>query len=62
MIPTCINLRERFGQQYRLGLDEAAAVSKCPWTVTIPCRWGTIYPHGGEMLAVEIDGHPKLAN
>src|SRR5262245_44392252 len=25
----------------------------------IPCMFGTIYPHGGEMLAVDADHHPK---
>jgi hypothetical protein len=29
--------------------------------VTIPCRRGTIYPHGGELLALELNGHPKIA-
>ncbi len=28
--------------------------------MTILCRWGTIYPHGAEMLALELDGHPKV--
>jgi hypothetical protein len=51
----CINLQEQFGQQYRLGLDEAAKEKNDLWMMTMPARWGTIYPHGGEMLAVEID-------
>ena len=29
--------------------------------MTIPCRWGTIYPHGAEILVLELDGHPKIA-
>jgi hypothetical protein len=29
--------------------------------MTIPCRWGIIYPHVDEMLALELDGHPKIA-
>jgi hypothetical protein len=29
--------------------------------MTIPCRAGTIYPHSAEMLAIELDGHPKIA-
>ena len=29
--------------------------------MTIPCRTGTIYPHGGETLALELNGHPKIA-
>jgi hypothetical protein len=54
-------LRERFGPQYRIGFDEAAANKNDPWMMTIPCRWGTIYPQGWEMLAIELDGHPKVA-
>jgi hypothetical protein len=29
--------------------------------MTVPCRWGTIYSHGGELLALELDRHPKIA-
>jgi hypothetical protein len=29
--------------------------------MTIPCRKGTIHPHGAEMLALGLDGHPKVA-
>jgi hypothetical protein len=61
MTPTCINLRERFRQQYRTGFDQAAENRNDPWMMTIPCRWGTIYPHGAEMLALELDCHPKVA-
>ena len=34
MTPTCINLRERFGQQYRIGFDEAAGKCSVPWMMT----------------------------
>jgi hypothetical protein len=61
MSPTCLDLRERFGQQFRIGFDEAAAGKNDPWMMTIPCRVGTIYPHGREMLALELDGHPRVA-
>jgi hypothetical protein len=61
MTPTCINLREPFGQQYRIGFDEAAEGKSDPWMMTIPCRFGTIYPHGGEDLAVEVDGHARIS-
>ena len=61
MTPACINLRERFGQQYRIGFDEAAENRNDPWTMNFPCRWGTIYPHSAEMLALDLDGHPKVA-
>jgi hypothetical protein len=58
----CINLQEHFGHQYRLGLDEAAKDKTDPSMMTMPGRWGIIYPHGGEMLAVEVDCHSKKAN
>ena len=29
--------------------------------MTIPGRFGTIYPYGRESLAVEVDGHPRIA-
>jgi hypothetical protein len=62
---TCINLLERFGKDYRVTLDPAArtkAQKRDPWMMTIPCRGGvTIYPYGHDRLAVEVDGHPKLA-
>src|SRR5260370_23325111 len=61
MIPTCINLRERFGQQYRIGFEEGAENRNDPWMMTIPGRFGTIYPHGGENLTGEGDGHARIA-
>jgi hypothetical protein len=59
-----VNLKERFGHQYKIGHDPAATTwgeKADPWMMTIPCRLGTIYLHGGDLLAVEIDGHPKAA-
>ena len=61
MTPTCINLRERFGQRYRIGFDEAAGNRDDSWMMIIPGRFGTIYPYGRESLAVEVDGHPRIA-
>jgi hypothetical protein len=60
----CIDLAAMFGEQYRIGHDEAAATwgeRRDPWMMTIPCRLGTIFPHGGRMLAVEVDYHPSAA-
>ena len=56
MTPTCIDLRERFGQKYRIGFDEAVETKNDPWMMTIHCRWGTIYPHGAELLALVATG------
>jgi hypothetical protein len=61
---TCVNLRERFGNQYRITFDEAYDPRNRPrdkldpWMMQIPCRFGTIYPHGGRVLAIEVDQHP----
>ncbi len=56
----CVNLRERFGAEYRITWDEAReGWDESPWLMQIPCRGGiTIYPHGGNLLAVEVDYHP----
>lgn len=56
-----INLRERFGKLYRISHDEAAESRNDPWTYTLSCERGTIYPHGGDLLAVEVDGRPITA-
>jgi hypothetical protein len=65
MIPSlCINLAERFGWQYRIGYDPASlarAEKADPWMMTIPCRFGVIYPRGGNLLAAEMDYHPSIA-
>ena len=61
MTPTCIDLRERFDQRYRIAFDDAAVGRNDPWMMIIPGRFGTIYPHGTENLAVEVDGHPRIA-
>jgi hypothetical protein len=56
----CVDLRERF-PQFKIALDPAAQSKHGPWMFQLPCRFGTIYPHGGDQLAVEVDGHPGLA-
>ena len=64
----CINLRERFSKRYRIGWDPAYDAKGRhrhlldPWMMTIPCERGTIYPHGGTRLAVEVEGRPITAN
>ena len=58
----CVNLLERFGTEFRITFDEAYDAKHRhtldPWTIEIPCRFGVIYPHGGDRLAVECDRHP----
>ncbi len=59
--PRCVNLRQRFGDRYKITFDPALEVRGDPWMMQIPCRFGTIYPHGGDILAVECDYHPGIA-
>jgi hypothetical protein len=62
----CINLKKRFGMKYRITFDPAYDPANRPrekldpWYMQIPCRVGTIYPHGGAKLAVEVDGHKRV--
>ncbi len=58
-VVTCIDLKKRF-PQYRITLDEACEDRKDSWMYQIPCRFGTIYPHGGDMLAVEVNYRRKV--
>lgn len=55
-----MNLLERFGRAYQVTYDPAAGKPD-PWLAQVPCRYGVVYPHGGEVLAVEVDGHGKVA-
>ncbi len=60
MESACINLKERFGTTFRITRDEACDNRADPWYYQIPGRMGTIYPYGGDTLAVEVDYHPFL--
>ncbi len=61
----CPNLRELYGDRFRIGHDPLAATPsqrKDPWMMTILCRGGAvIYPHGRGVLAGEVDYRPHLA-
>jgi hypothetical protein len=62
MTPTCINLRERFGDRYRVTFEEsyqAETIDKhaeAPWLMVIPCEHGEIFPHGRDKLAAYTSG------
>jgi hypothetical protein len=58
----CEDLRARFGGRYRVTHDECSESRSDPWTMEIVGRRGRVYPHGGELLAVEVDGRPVTAN
>ncbi len=63
---TCVNLRERFGDTYRITYDPAVVTRgerNDSWMMQLAGAGEgvTIYPHGGTRLAVEVDHRPKLA-
>lgn len=66
--PDCVNLREWFGKQYRITFDPAYDAKGRhrdkldPWMMQITCQRGVIYPHGGTLLSVDVDGRPIIAN
>jgi len=65
---TCINLLDQFGDRYRITFDPAYSARGVPrakldpWMMQIPCqgRGLTIYPYGGNTLAVEVDRRPSI--
>ena len=65
---TCINLKERFGQRFKVVYEESyhathghGARAEDPWLLIVPCRYGHIFPHGGNRLAASVDGFQKVA-
>lgn len=47
----CIDLKERFGDRWRIGRDESFSYqSTDPWRHLILCKYGEIYPYGGRLL------------
>jgi len=56
----CVNLRDRFGKTYRISFDPAYDPKHVPrdkldpWMMQIPCECGVIFPHGDDVLAVEV--------
>jgi hypothetical protein len=63
---TCVNLAARFGRDFKVTHDPAARTrrqKRDPWLMQLPCRGKgvTVYPFGGDRLAVEVDGRPGLA-
>src|SRR5437868_7136193 len=64
--PLCPDLRELSGETYRISYDPAAETRgerSDPWTMQLPCagRGVTLYPHGPDRLAVEVDRRPGVA-
>lgn len=62
----CLNLKELFGEQYRIDASfvaENPGRKRCqdPWYYRIPCEHGEIYPHGGELLGAATHRRGKIA-
>lgn len=65
----CIDLKEQFGHRYRVIHEESYRAERGdsarvhdPWLLTIPCKFGHIYPHGGELLGASTDHDGRIAN
>lgn len=66
---TCIDLKRQFGQRYQITCEESydaergeRARGHDPWLLTIPCRFGHIYPHGGKLLGASTNCRGPVAN
>jgi len=64
----CVNLQEQFATRYRITFDAAYNPKHVPrdkldvWAMQIPCERGVVYPHGGDLLAAEVEGRRVTAN
>jgi hypothetical protein len=60
MTPTCVDLHAIFGARYRIRREAdgvtwyATLESERVWLLEIPCRYGIVYPQGGDILAATI--------
>jgi hypothetical protein len=68
MSTTCINLREHFGDRFRVRHEESyhaqrgpRAWADDPWLQIIPCDFGHICPWGGTRLAACTNGRGPTA-
>ncbi|WP_339908271.1 hypothetical protein [Symmachiella dynata] len=63
----CVNLMERFGKRYRVTFDPVVdphgrqREKIDPMLQVLRCRFGEIYPQGGDMLAIELRNHPHVS-
>lgn len=56
----CINLRERYGHRYAIGVDESGRASD-PWYLRLEGRSGHIYPVGPHELGAATNGPRVVA-
>lgn len=66
-VPSCVNLMERYGDEYKITWDPAYDAkgkhrrNRDPWYMQIPCKGRvTLYPHGRTLLAAEVNHHPSV--
>lgn len=67
--PECINLRDRFGDVYRVEYEPSYYVehgahgrAHDPWLMIIRCQYGEVLPWGGTTLAASSDSRGRVAN
>jgi len=58
----CINLKERFGRRYKVEYEQSyfaeygpGARVEDPVLMIVPCKYGQLYPAGGNLLAAVFD-------
>ncbi len=65
--PTCINLKERFGDRFKVEYEESYFAERSkrtvedPWLMILLCQHGHVYPHGGEILVASTDRRGSIA-
>lgn len=62
-VTDCLNLQELFGGRFVIRFDPARrrpGDKRDPWAMLLRSRFATIYPHGGHVLGVEVEGHPSI--
>ena len=64
---TCINLRDMFGDRFKVTYDKAYHAEHGErgrtidtWLMVVPCRYGHIFPYGGAQLAAFTGGKKTM--
>ncbi len=58
-----IGLKDQYGDRYRIGHDEVAEGKEAgsdPWLYIVPGKYGHVYPHSDQLLAVQLCDTPKM--
>src|ERR1700686_2649258 len=57
---TCVDLKARFGERYRIRKEAdgvtwyATPETERLWLLELRCRYGVVYPHGGDLLGAVV--------